>query len=204
MDINSAARSATLTDIDAKNGVVDDLRKRLQQAEKDLADAKIRLADIDAKRLSLPVVIQGLQRDLADLQSRAKTCADQLAKIQATIDAFKGNAYPDLTKQIGDIDAQININRTKVSEIDAKLAATQGPLEDWKAKLAQAQDDFNFVRNQKTDSDAALRVAYQNGNDVNNRVAFAKQNIDAVIKRFQDESKTVSDATLNLERARAE
>ena len=67
MDTNSAARSATLTDIDAKNGIVDDLRKRLQQAEKDLADAKIRLADIDAKRLSLPVVIQGLQRDLADL-----------------------------------------------------------------------------------------------------------------------------------------
>jgi len=43
-----------------------------------------------------------------------------------------------------------------------------------------------------------LRNAYQNGNDANNRVAVAKQNLDAVVKRFQDESKIISDATLNL------
>ena len=84
------------------------------------------------------------------------------------------------------------------------IAATQGPLADWRAKLAQAQDDLVFVRSQKTESDSNLRIAYQRGNDANNRVAYAKQNIDAVIKRFQDESKIVSDATLNLERARAE
>jgi hypothetical protein len=60
------------------------------------------------------------------------------------------------------------------------------------------------LKSQKTGIDAALRIAYQRGNDVNNRVAFAKQNIDAIIKRFQDESKIISDATLNLERARAE
>ena len=57
---------------------------------------------------------------------------------------------------------------------------------------------------QKTSADATLRIAYQRGNDANNRVAFAKQNIDAIVKRFQDESKIISDATLNLERARAE
>jgi hypothetical protein len=43
-----------------------------------------------------------------------------------------------------------------------------------------------FIRNQKPDADAALRQAYQRGNDANNRVAFAKQNLDAVIRRFQD------------------
>jgi hypothetical protein len=152
----------------------------------------------------LPLTIQGLQRDVADLQAKAKACADQLAKIQADIDNLKGNNYPGITKDISDLDSKITASRTRVSEIDAQLASTQGPLEDWKAKLSQAQDDLIFVRNQRTDSDTALRTAYQRGNDSNNRVAFAKQNIDAVVKRFQDESKIVSDATLNLERARAE
>jgi hypothetical protein len=61
-----------------------------------------------------------------------------------------------------------------------------------------------FIRNQKPDADVALRQAYQRGNDANNKVAFAKQNLDAIIRRFQDESKIVSDANLNIERARAE
>ncbi len=84
------------------------------------------------------------------------------------------------------------------------MAAAAGPLADLKAKLNQAQEDLAFIRTQKSTSDDALRNAYARGNDANNRVAFAKQNLDAVIKRFQDESKIVSDATLNLERARAE
>ena len=61
-----------------------------------------------------------------------------------------------------------------------------------------------FIRNQKPDADVALRQAYQRGNDANNKVAFAKQNLDAIIRRFQDESKIVSDANLNIERSRAE
>jgi hypothetical protein len=41
----TAARPGAVADVaNAKAGIVDDLRKRLQQAEKDLADAKIRLA----------------------------------------------------------------------------------------------------------------------------------------------------------------
>lgn len=84
------------------------------------------------------------------------------------------------------------------------MAASQGPLEDLRAKLAKANEDLSFLRTQKTDSDTTLRLSYQRGNDSNNRVAVAKQNLDAVVKRFQDESKIVSDGTLNLERARAE
>lgn len=70
--------------------------------------------------------------------------------------------------------------------MDSQLAGSQGPLEDLKAKLAQAQEDLDFIRNQKTEIDENLRRAYQNGNDANSRVAFAKQNLDAIIKRFQD------------------
>lgn len=193
-----------MIEINNKNALVDDIRRQLQQAEKDLADAKIRLADIDAKRLALPVQIANLRKELEDLQARAKSCFDQVTNLNNIINSLKSSNYTGLTKDIGDLDAKIGASRTRVSEIDAQLAASQGPLEDLKAKLSQASEDLSFLRNQKVEGDGNLRIAYQRGNDSNNRVAFAKQNIDAIIKRFQDESKIVSDATLNLERARAE
>lgn len=138
-------------------------------------------------------------------QSKSKTCADEAARLQTLIDSLKGdNSYKGLTTDINNLDAKIQINRSKVTEIDSQIASSLGPLEDLKAKLSQANEDLQYIRNQKIDVDTTLRTAYQRGNDANNRVAFAKQNIDAIIKRFQDESKVVSDATLNLERARAE
>ena len=50
----------------------------------------------------------------------------------------------------------------------------------------------------------ALRQAYSIGNDANTAVAHAKQNLDAINARYQEEEKIISEATLNLERARAE
>lgn len=200
----NAARSGAVADINTKQDIVDDLRRKLQQAEKNLVDAKNKLSGLDDTIARLPAVIAGLQNELAALQAKAKSCGDEVTRLQGLIDALKGNKYPDVTKQIGDLDSQISNARTTVSEIDAQLAASQGPLEDLKAKLAQAQQDLSFIRSQKSDADNALRLAYQRGNDANNRVAFAKQNLDAVIKRFQDESKIASNANLNLERARAE
>lgn len=198
------ARRDLVVDINNKSGVVDDLRDKLRQAEKDLADAKIRLADLDAKRLSLPVTISNLRREVDDLNRRVKACQDEVARLQAIIDSLKSGDLTDLTNQIKDLDRKITDSRTIVSTIDTKISGSQGPLQDLKAKLAQANEDLAFLRTQKTETDNNLRVAYQRGNDANNRVAFAKQNLDAVIRRFQDESKIVSDATLNLERARAE
>jgi len=204
LDDFNANRTTLAADVNNKAAVVDDLRNRLQAAEKALADANIRLADLDNQRLQLPGKIQTLRAELDDLQRRAQACADEVARIQALINGLKGDKYPAITNQINDLDGKIAANRTRVSEIDAALAAAAGPLADLRAKLTQAQDDLFFVRSQKESTDAALRAAYQAGNDANNRVAFARQNLDAVVKRFQDESKVVSDATLNLERARAE
>jgi len=185
-------------------GVVDDLRRQLQQAEKELADAKIRLSDIDARRLALPVQISNLRAELDDLQRRAKACADEVTRIQGLINKLKTDDYKGLTDQINDLDGRLTTSRTRVSEIDVLLANSQGPLADLKAKLDQATADLTYVRSQRTEAETNLRVLYQRGNDTNNRVAYAKQNLDAIIKRFQDESKILSDATMNLERARAE
>jgi len=145
-----------------------------------------------------------LRGELDDLQRRAKACADEVTRIQNLINKLKTADYKDITDQINAIDARLGPSRTRVSEIDAQLASSQGPLEDLRAKLNQATEDLSFLRTQRTDSDSNLRVLYQRGNDTNNRVAYARQNLDAVIKRFQDESRILSDATINLEKARAE
>jgi chromosome segregation ATPase len=145
-----------------------------------------------------------LRQELDELNARARACSEQAARIQALINGLKGDKYPEITRQINDLDGKISASRTRVTEIDNALAGAAGPLADLRSKLTQAQDDLTFIRSQRTGSEDALRAAYQRGNDANNRVAFARQNLDAVVKRFQDESRIVSDATLNLESARAE
>ena len=162
------------------------MRNQLQQAEKALADAKIKLADFDSRRLTLPTLISNLQKEVNDLNQRAQACKDELARLQAELDALKTGDSNRLTNEIANLDSQINQNRVQVSQIDSQIASSQGPLEDLKAKLAKANEDLAFLRNQKTETDANLRRAYQNGNDANNRVAAAEQNLDALVKRFQD------------------
>lgn len=49
-----------------------------------------------------------------------------------------------------------------------------------------------------------LRRVYILGNQVNTKVTHAKQNLGSAVTRFKKESKVVSDATLNLEKVRAE
>lgn len=73
---SQTTRSNFAADVNSKNGIVNDLRAQLQQAERDLADAKIRLADIDAKRLALPVQIANLKGELDALLAKAKACSD--------------------------------------------------------------------------------------------------------------------------------
>lgn len=42
-----------------------------------------------------------------------------------------------------------------------------------------------------------------NGNDANTAVQHAKENLEAINKRYQAEETIICEATLNLERARA-
>ena len=49
-----------------------------------------------------------------------------------------------------------------------------------------------------------LRIAYENGNDANTVVVHQKENIDAAVARFKSERQIVCEATLNLEKVRAE
>ena len=67
-----------------------------------------------------------------------------------------------------------------------------------------AQEDLQFLKVQIVKVEEELRQAYVMGNNVNTKVAHAKQNVDAANARYQAEDKVISEATLNLERARAE
>ena len=77
-------------------------------------------------------------------------------------------------------------------------------MEDLKDKLKKAEDDLVFLRDQLRISQEDLRRVYILGNEANTKVIHAKENLDTAILRFRKESKIVSDATLNLEKVRAE
>lgn len=111
----NAARPGLVDDVTAKTGVVDDLRNRLLQAERALADAKIRLADLDNLRLQLPVRISTLRQELDELNARARACSEQAARIQDLINGLKGDKYPEITRQITDLDGKISASRTRVT-----------------------------------------------------------------------------------------
>ena len=119
-------------------------------------------------------------------------------KTKQRINVLKNQNIDGLTKQVNDIDRRLNMSRTRPSEIDAQLADFAAPFTDLQAKFNKNSEDLAFLRAQKMESDNNLRLVYQKGNDSNTRVATAKQNLDAIIKRFEDESKIISDGTMNL------
>lgn len=80
-----------------------------------MTDAKIKLADFDARRLTLPVLISNLQKELDDLQARAKACIDEVARLQALIDGLKTRDTIKLTTDIRAADDRIALSRTRVS-----------------------------------------------------------------------------------------
>lgn len=73
-----------------------------------------------------------------------------------------------------------------------------------RVQLKGAQDDLGFLKVQIVTIEETLRQTYIKGNDANTLVAHAKQNVEAINARYLEEEKIISEATLNLERARAE
>ena len=72
------------------------------------------------------------------------------------------------------------------------------------ADLDGVRDTLNYLRSEFNRCSEELRKAYVVGNDANTNVAHAKQNLVAANARWERECQIESEATLNLERARAE
>ena len=180
---------------------VDELRRLLQAAEDALAGSKIKLASIIEEEKRIPAIIEGIKTRIAGLVAELDKANAAIARIQAEIDALNPD---DLVSQIEDLEESILADRRSVMEIDGELAALVEPEEKLKAMLKGSQDDFAFLKTQILACEEALRQAYSAGNDANTLVAHARQNLDSVNARYQEEEKVISEATLNLERARAE
>ncbi len=77
--------------------------------------------------------------------------------------------------------------RKVVIEIDSKLASLVEPLENFRVQLRGAEEDLAFLKTQIVVCEENLRQAYIKGNDANTLVAHAKQNLEAINARYQEE-----------------
>ena len=194
-------RIAAEKEVAAGESKVAELRRMLLAAQDALASSKIKLSDIIEEEKRIPGVIAEIKKRIVGLVAELDKANASIVKIQAAIDALNPD---DLVGQIEDLEASILADRKAVMEIDGELAALVEPEEKLKAILKGAKDDFAFLKTQIVACEEALRQAYSIGNDANTAVAHAKQNLDAINARYQEEEKVISEATLNLERARAE
>ena len=69
-----------------KAEIVDDLRKKLADAEKDLEDAKINLGDIIEEEKKMPAIIDKIENRLESLLDGLDMCKAEVAKVQQEID----------------------------------------------------------------------------------------------------------------------
>ena len=102
-----------------------------------------------------------------------------------------------LKSQFNQIETEIKLITGNRQDYDNAIAAKNKEITDSVANL-------QFLKSQVESYDAALRNAYNEGNDVNTRVQNTKQNLDALVKKWERDSQLLSEATLNLGKARAE
>lgn len=194
-------RRTAETDVDRKEDIVNDLRRKLEEAERDLADAEIKLSDIIADETRLPIIIQEVERRLLKLEDDLIDCQLDVDRIQQLIDGLEDD---NLTDRVREIEEIILSKRTEVISLDQRIAALTEPYEKLKNELKRAEDDLVYLRSQITVAEENLRQAYINGNDANTAVQHARENLEAIDTRYQEEENIICEATLNLERARAE
>lgn len=84
------------------------------------------------------------------------------------------------------------------------MALITEPKKDAEVKLADTLNDMRFLKEKLNEWNEKLRQAYIGGNEANTLVAHARESVEAANSRYQSETKILSDATLNLEKARSE
>lgn len=197
-------RIAAENDVAAKRRLVDDLRAKLDAAENDLATAQIKLAAIRDDEAKLPAIINDLERKINQYTEASSVCAARTDDIKNQIDQLQNKDAVGLTNDIDGITSDLLGLRGQSAGIDKALAKNQQDLEKSKADLDATRGTAAFLKAQSIDANEALRGAYGRGNDANTEVNFAKENLNAVNKRWEEECRIENEATLNLERARAE
>ena len=197
-------RTVLEEDVRVKKSRVNDLRRQLAAAEKDLVEVETKLVRIKAEAERIPRVITDLEQSISTTENRLNRCQEQAKEIHIEITRIKEDDGADLANQIQIIEEEIIAKRRVLTNVDNRLTKIVVDNKAYKAKLKQGEDDILFLRDQLRVIQEDLRRVYILGNNANTKVVHAKENLEAAILRYKKECKVVSDATLNLEKVRAE
>ena len=102
------------------------------------------------------------------------------------------------------IETEIKRLNEKVAAINAELEQIPNQIAELEAQLPKLLESLRVLRSQVFIYETRLRAAYQAGNAANEKVALAKENLDAANKRYIDEDNIIKEATRNIELARVE
>lgn len=94
------------------------------------------------------------------------------------------NQLDVLNKQLSDTNGKIKVIQTQITTITATITQIDNSNPDISNKLQELNSNLNFLKQQNTIYVSERNRLYQAGNDANTRVQYAKQNLDAVILRF--------------------
>ena len=198
-DLKAKAKIA----IKEKTGIVEELRKQLIRAESDLSNAKIELVDLEDQQKGLPQKIEDLAKEIASLTAKLAACQAETQRIQTEIDNTQ-DSNSDLTEKANELEDEILDLRRRTMELDGLISGTLKPLEELKARIASLEDDLAYLKGEIITAEERLNEAYARGNDANDVVCKARTNVDASNARYEKETRISAEATINLERARAE
>ena len=131
-------------------------------------------------------------------------CMAKVDELTAQINALQTTETVRLEAAINEIAARLREYNRERGDNKAKIGEYQVKLEVLIGQRGDLEDTLNYLRAQLTQHQADLRAAYTAGNDANNQVIIAKQNLVAVNTRWEQECQVEEEATFNLEKARAE
>ena len=199
VEINAAAKA-----VSEDEATVADLRKQLAAAEGVLQASRNKLSGLRDQASKLNELIRGIEARLKDLRGRVEKCKAEFAAIQARVDELKNKIIPALEVKKLQIEGEIKRLNEKLAVINEELEQIPNQIADYEAQLPKLLESLRVLRSQVFIYETRLRAAYQAGNAANEKVALAKENLDAANKRYIDEDNIIKEATRNIELARVE
>lgn len=186
-----------------KQTIVDDLQRRLNEAIADRDNTKRQLDQAVADRTSLPSQISKAANDISQYQASYETCTRETSSIIFKIQTLS-DQLRDLNNQINDVNSKIQSIQQQIDSITIRITTIDSSTPDAEGKLADLRNSLQFLKEEYSKTSLERNRLYAAGNDANNGVVMAKQNLEAVIARYKQEQTNIDNANLNLERARAQ
>ena len=191
------------TQIPIVDDKIEDLKKQLEDAEAEktqlLADrdmyqrmideAEAKIAELEGVLEELNDRIPGLERAIEETQIDCDRIQGELDDLRAEIAANEAD-YKILTEEIR---VQNGLIQDRLDEVDRLNES----IKNFPTEIHVLQRELNRIM-------AALRRQYYICNDRAEVVRKAKQNLDAMVLKFNTESRYLLEANKNLEAARAE